>query len=106
MDRERSGSNSTERRENPSDRDEFYAILGLMLFRGLNHDSKNPTEELWGDKGAQRPLYRAVIDRSRFFFVMCCSTFHDRTTLRIDYTDDRFAKMREVLNMFEQNLWR
>lgn len=47
IDRERSGAKSLEKRESYIDREEFFAILRLMLFRGLHHDSKNPAID-WG----------------------------------------------------------
>ena len=75
----------------------FHTILWLLLFRGLHHDSKNPAVELWGDKSALRPLYRAILDHGRYHFIQRCLSFHDPAMIRLDYTDDRFAKMWEVL---------
>ena len=102
--RQNSGNKDLARRESPVDTDEFDAFLSLFYFRGLHHDTTNPTDELWSDKGAQRPFYRAVMDQCRFKFILKCLTFHDPVSLRINYTDDMFAKMRELLNMFEANL--
>ena len=88
MSRKRHGKKSLEQQEQDIGIEEFHAILGLMIFLGLHHDTKNPTKDLWCDKGAQRPLYRAVVDRARFSFIPKCLSFHDCQLLRIQYTDD------------------
>ena len=84
--------------------EEFMAILRLFIFLGLRCDVKNPTAELWGDTDAQRPLYRAVVDRNQFLFLLQCLTFHDPNLLIMNYVNDMFAKMRDFLDMFEQNI--
>ena len=35
-------------RYKPMDADEFRALIGLLLYRGLHRDVKNPNQELWG----------------------------------------------------------
>ena len=77
-----------------------------MIFRGLHRDVKTPTDELWYDEDAQRPMYRAIVSGNRFHFLVKCISFHDHTTIWLQFTDDRFAKMREVLDIFEGNAMR
>ena len=69
----------------------------------MHGDVKTPTDELWYDEDAQRPIYRAIVSRNRFHFLFKCISFHDHTTIRLQFTDERFAKMREVLDIFEGN---
>ena len=42
------------------DMNELKAFIGILIFRGLHRDVKNPASELWGDPDSQRPLYRAI----------------------------------------------
>lgn len=91
-------------RYKPMDIDELMALIGLLLYRGLHRDTKNPTQELWSHPDAQRPMYKALFDRTRFHFLLRCLSFHDPRRLRIDYTNDLFVKMRELLTLFENNL--
>ena len=82
---------------------EIRCLIGLLLFRGLHRDIKNPTKELWYDTDGSRPLYRACMSRDRFQVLMACLAFHDQNEIRREYATDRFARARRFLDEFENN---
>ena len=60
---------------------EMKAFIGLWLYRGLHHDVKEPSHELWNSPDAARPMYRAVLSHNRFKFLLYSLTFHDHDML-------------------------
>ena len=84
-------------------KDEINCLLGLMLFRGMNHDIKNRTDELWYGKEVSRALYRASMTRNRFQFLLQCFAFHSNASLRRNIITDPYAKVRGLLDKFEEN---
>ena len=51
-------------------KDEIKCLFGVMLFRGVNHDIKNRTDDLWYGNEVSRNLYRASMTRNRFQFLL------------------------------------
>ena len=82
---------------------EIRCYIGLLLFRGLHRDIKNPTKELWYDTDGYRPLYRACMSRDRFQVLLACLSFHDHNAIRREFASDRFARARRFLDEFENN---
>ena len=83
--------------------EEIRCLIGIFLFRGLNHDVKNGTDELWYDNEVSRALYRASMTRDRFQFLLRCFSFHTQASLRQNIVTDAYAKVREFLTAFENN---
>ena len=83
--------------------DEMKCLVGIMLFRGLMHDIKNRTEDLWYDEEVSRMLYRASMSRDRFQFLLRCFSFHSHASVRREIVTDPYAKVRGLLNKFEDN---
>ena len=83
--------------------EEIRCLIGIFLFRELNHDVKNGTDELWYDDEVSRALYRASMTRDRFQFLLRCFSFHTQASLRQNIVTDAYAKVREFLNAFENN---
>ena len=82
---------------------EIWCFIGILLYRGLHRDIKNPTAELWYDPDGLRPFYRACMDRNRFQILLRCLSFHDHAAIRREYGTDRFARGRVFLDEFEKN---
>ena len=83
--------------------DEIRCLIGVLLFRGLNHDIKNRVKDIWYDEEVARNLYRASMSLHRFQFLIKSLSFHDHTTLRSDIVGDAYAKVRWLLDTFERN---
>ena len=83
--------------------DELYCFFGVLLFRGLYRDTKEPVEELWANDISCRAIYRASISYKRFQWLYRNITFHNHNTIRNDFMTDRFARMRWILNEFEKS---
>ena len=45
---------------------EVRCLLGLLLFRGLHHDTKQRLKDLWYSNLASRPIYRACFYLKRY----------------------------------------
>ena len=82
---------------------EIKALFGLLLFRGVLHDVKQPCEQLWYGSLSGRPIYRACMSYKRYQWLMRNLSFNDPFTLRQDFLNDRFARMRWILTKFEDN---
>ena len=84
-------------------KDEIKCLFGVMLFRGVNHDIKNRTDDLWYGNEVSRYLYRASMTRNRFQFLLQCLSCHSHASLRREIVGDAYAKVRGILNRFEEN---
>ena len=83
--------------------DEIRCLIGVFVFRGLHHDIKNRTEDLWYDDEVSRNLYRASMSRNRFQFLVRSLSFHQQATIRSEIITDAYAKVRWLLDTFETN---
>ena len=81
---------------------EIKCLIGLLYFRGLYHDTKQPTKELWYDTFSARKIYIAAMLLNRYEWLMRAITFHDHNTVRDDFLEDKFARMRWFLTEFEK----
>ena len=82
--------------------EEIECLFGLLYFRGLYHDIKQPTKELWYDTFSARKIYRTAMSLNRYELLMRTITFHDHNTVRADFLEDRFARIRWFLTEFEK----
>ena len=81
---------------------EMRCFLALLMFRGLQGDTKMDIVELFYGTHA-RPFYRACMSLNRFKFLLRCLSFHDHTTICKDYCGDLFARAHWILLKFEDN---
>ena len=78
-------------------------LFGLMYFRGLYHETKQPTKEISHAYFPGRSFYTAGKSLSRYEWLMRTITFHDYSSVRADLLDDSFACMKWLLTKFESN---
>ena len=65
----------------------------MVYFRGLYHDNKQPTEKSGIARFCKENIQGSnVIKQMR-------TTFHDHSTVRADFLEDRFARMRWFLTI-------
>ena len=74
----------------------------MFHFRGLYHDTKQLTKELWCDMFSARKIYRTAISLNRYERLMRAITFHDHNTVRADFLEDKFPRIRWFLTEFEK----
>ena len=77
-------------------------LFGILYFRGLYHDTKQPTKELLYDTLSSRKIYRAAMSLNRHKWLISPTIFHDHNTVRADFLEDRFACMKWFLTEFEK----
>ena len=90
-------------RYSDTDEEEIKCFFGLLYFKGLCHDTKQPTRELWYDNFSAWNVYRVEISLNRCEWLMKTIRFHDNSTVRADFLGDRFASMIWFLTEFESN---
>ena len=81
-------------RYSDTNEEELKCLLGLLYFGGLYHNTKPPTKELWYDTFSARKIYSAAMSINRYEWLMRTITFHDHNTVRADFLEDKFARMR------------
>ena len=82
-------------RYSDTNEEEIKCLFGLLCFRVLYHNAKQPAKELWYD--------RPAISLSRYEWLTRKLTFHDHNTVRADFLEDRFARMTWFLTEFLKN---
>ena len=82
---------------------EVKCLLGLLLFCGVNHDTKQPVKDLWYSNLASRPIYRGCFSLKRYEWLMANIVFHNQETIQQVFLNDRFAKIRWLVDNFEKN---
>ena len=90
-------------RYSDTNEEEIKCLFGFLYFRGLYHDTKQPKLEFWCDYFSARNVNRAAISLNRYEWLKRTITFHDHSTLRTDFLDDRFVCMRCFLKKIENN---
>ena len=63
-------------------------LLGLLLFRGVSHDTKQPFKHLWYRNLASHPIYRACFSLKRYEWPMADTALHNAETIRKAWTID------------------
>ena len=101
--REKINADKIQFRYSNTNEEENKCLFGLLYFRGLYHDAKQPTRELRYDNFSARNVYRAAMSLDKCEWLMRIITFHDHSTVRADFLDDRFARMRWFLTEFENH---
>ena len=93
-------------RYSDTNEEEIKCLFRLLYFRDLYQDTKQPTKELWYDTFSAKKIYRAAMSLNRFKRLERTRTFYDHNTVRVDFLEDRFARMRSFLTEFEKNVWK
>ena len=87
---------------NPVDRLELLAYLGILLLSGCQRDSHLSVEEMWAPELGS-PLYRAAMSQTRFEFLNRCLRFDDPETRMDRRNADKFAPIRNIFDIFNEN---
>lgn len=81
---------------------ELLSLLGILIFGGCQRDNHLSVEELWSPElGA--PMYRAAMGQFRFEFLMRCLHFDDPATRLERRAADKFAPIRNIFDIFNDN---
>ena len=81
-------------RYSDTNEEEIKCLFGLLYFRGLYHDTKQPAKELWYDTFSARKIYRAAMSLNRYKWLMRTITFHVHNTVKADFLENGFARRR------------
>ncbi|XP_043284980.1 uncharacterized protein [Venturia canescens] len=91
----------TNKTYSPLSMTELRALIGLLYFSGSNKDGLKNTQELWANWGPL--IYKAVMSRQRFSFIISCLRFDDRLTRTERRSIDKFAPIRDIWSTFLKN---
>lgn len=80
---------------------EIRAFIGLFIIRGVYRDYGIPRQDLWSEQHG-RPVYTATMSVTRFRFLMRILRFDDKATRDARVNDDKFAAIRHLFNMFNE----
>ncbi len=97
------GINLKEARAHKTTLTELKCLFGLLLFRGVFHDTKQRLTDLWYGGVSSRPIYRACFSLKRYQWLMRHLSFHHPRTIAREFLQDRFARMRKLVTDFESN---
>ena len=77
--------------------EEIKCLFGLLYFRILYHDTKQPTNKFWYDTFPANKIYWVAMSLNRHEWLMRTITFHDHNTVRADFLKERFLLLRWFL---------
>lgn len=80
---------------------ELKALLALLYFSGLQGSVRRNMKELYGKLSS--PIYRAMMPRQRFEFLLTFLRFDDKFTRDQRKLTDKLAPIREIWNIFINN---
>ena len=83
--------------------EEVEAGLAIMIRAGLDRDNFTDLRRLW-DPIDSRPFYRVTMALNRFKFLLRCMRFDNYRSRPARQRTDRLAAIREVWEMFNNNL--
>ncbi|UYV75608.1 hypothetical protein LAZ67_13000733 [Cordylochernes scorpioides] len=75
------GNFSRERDAKDTNDVEIWAQIGLLLLSGTNKACHLSFQEIWADDGTGFKIFRSVMNRERFLFLLRCLRFDDLPTL-------------------------
>lgn len=79
--------------------EEFYAWIGLHLYRGLYQLNTLSVDKLFSNKYGPA-IFGAIMSRNRFSFIRANLGFDDETTRDERWKHDRFAAIRDIFEAF------
>ncbi|XP_011864172.1 PREDICTED: piggyBac transposable element-derived protein 4-like [Vollenhovia emeryi] len=84
---------------------ELKALLGLLYYSGMEKQNHTNTEDLWKPRFGSN-LYRAVMARNRFHYLLECLRFDDKATRVERRKVHGLAPIKEIWDMFISNCTR
>ncbi|KRX26647.1 PiggyBac transposable element-derived protein 4 [Trichinella nelsoni] len=87
----------------PTDEEEIYAFIGLLLISGVFKSSDESVSDLWSLNNG-RPIFRSVMTEDRFKDLLRFCRFDDNCTRAARLKCDKLAAFRDMWTMFRTNL--
>ncbi|KRX70344.1 hypothetical protein T06_7400 [Trichinella sp. T6] len=87
----------------PTDEEEIYAFIGLLLISGVFQSSDESVSDLWSLNNG-RPIFRSVMTENRFKELLRFCRFDDNSTRAARIKCDKLAAFRDMWTMFQTNL--
>ena len=84
---------------------EVYAFIGLIYARGLLGQNNVSAEKIFSESYGH-PIFTSTMSKNRFRFLYQCISFDDYSTRTEGWETDRFAAIRKVFELFNQNCGR
>lgn len=78
---------------------EIWALVGLMVLRGVYGAYRESVKELWNSQTG-RAVFTATMSRARFETLLRLLRFDVRATRTVRQNADNFAPIREVFDLF------
>ena len=78
---------------------EIWALIGLMILRGIYRGYREPVKDLWIIRSG-RPIFTATMSRNRFELLLRILRFDDKSSRDERLKSDNFAAIREVFDIF------
>ncbi|KRZ47793.1 PiggyBac transposable element-derived protein 4 [Trichinella nativa] len=86
----------------PTDEEEIYAFIGLLLISGVFQSSDESVSDLWSLNNG-RPIFRSVMTENRFKELLRFCRFDDNSTRAARIKCDKLAAFRDMWTMFQTN---
>lgn len=102
IDRQKAQYRSDQRYTGPTDAIELKALLGLLFFSGVMRNSNLNVSDMFS-RIFGPPIFRTVMSKNRFVFLLCCLRFDSKATREERKKIDKFAAFREFWELFNQN---
>ncbi|KAF4527436.1 hypothetical protein B566_EDAN016066 [Ephemera danica] len=84
-------------------KDEMLAFIGISILMGVLQDTTISISNLWSPLYG-RNVYIAAMSRTRFQQILKCIRFDDKQTRAERRENDKFAPLREIFTMFQEEL--
>ena len=86
----------------PTNRTEIWALIGLMILRGVYGGYRESVTELWSSP-VGRAVFSATMSRNRFHTLLRLLRFDDKKTRTTRQASDNFVAIRQLFDMFNDN---
>lgn len=80
--------------------EEIKVFIGLLLLAGVYRSAHENVQDLWSTDGSGREIFRAVMPKRRFQFLISAIRFDDR---RDRDKNDKFSTFRDMFEFFTDN---
>lgn len=87
-----------------TDVDEMRAVFGLLYIGGALKMSQTNVDDIWRTDGLGIEIFRAMMAKNRFLFLLRHMRFDDRTTRAERQKIDKLAPIRSIFEQFNDNL--
>ena len=82
---------------------ELKAAIGLLFLMGLLGKNKLNMRQLWENSPIQAPIFKATMSRDRFETILSVLRFDNQSTREIRRERDKFAAIRDIWTLFQNN---